>query len=114
MTHGSACWSDILNNLPPRTSTSSRCPSRAIKYPYTSIPKVEMSELKAQLEFKCSRYCSSGAHVYCNYKSRDKDSTFNEVRVQHLGLFKLEDRVLSVTRPEVDVGKTHQEVHVIS
>lgn len=33
MTQGSACWSDILNNRPPRTSTSSRCPSRAIKYP---------------------------------------------------------------------------------
>lgn len=56
MTQGSACWSDILNNRPPRTSTSSRCPSRAIRYPYTSIPGVETSELKAQLGFNSSSF----------------------------------------------------------
>lgn len=33
ITQGSACWSEILNKRPPRTSTSSRCPSRAIRYP---------------------------------------------------------------------------------
>lgn len=31
ITQGSACWSEILNNRPPNTSTSSRCPSRAIR-----------------------------------------------------------------------------------
>ncbi len=33
ITQGSACWSEILNNRPPRSSTSSKCPSRAIRYP---------------------------------------------------------------------------------
>lgn len=40
--------------------------------------------------------------------------TFDEVRVQHLGLLKLEDGVLGVTGPEVDVCQAHQEVHVVS
>lgn len=39
--------------------------------------------------------------------------TFDQVRVQHLGLLKLEDGILGVTGPEVDVCQTHQEVHVI-
>lgn len=31
ITQGSACWSEMLNNRPPRTSTSSKWPSRAIR-----------------------------------------------------------------------------------
>lgn len=43
-----------------------------------------------------------------------KGPTFDEVRVQHLGLFKLEDGVLGVACSEVDVCQAHQEVHVVS
>lgn len=107
MTHGSACWSDILNNRPPKTSTSSRCPSRAIKYPYTSIPRVKTSELKAQLNSAILVTVQvSGAQICCN--NEEIKNTFDKVWVQHLGLFKLEDSVLSITRPEVDVCQTHQ------
>lgn len=39
--------------------------------------------------------------------------TFDEVGVQHLGLFKLEDGVFGVPSPEVDICQAHQEVHVV-
>lgn len=39
--------------------------------------------------------------------------TFDQVRVQHLGLLKLQDGILGITGPEVDVCQAHQEVHVI-
>lgn len=39
--------------------------------------------------------------------------TFDEIRVQHLGLFKFEDGVLGVTCPEVDICQAHQEIHVV-
>lgn len=39
--------------------------------------------------------------------------TFDEVWIQHLGLFKFENGILGVTCPEIDICKAHQEVHVV-
>lgn len=39
--------------------------------------------------------------------------TFDEVWVQHLGLFELKDGVLGVACPEVNICQAHQEVHVV-
>lgn len=44
---------------------------------------------------------------------KDKQQTFDEIRIQHLGLFEFQDGVLGVTSPEVDICQTYQEVHVI-
>lgn len=45
--------------------------------------------------------------------ARGQLNTFDEVRVQHLGLLELQDGVLGVSGPEVDVSQAHQQVHVV-